>query len=325
MNKKEGKSMKKITLGLSVHRPEMIPIIADWMRQHDAIFLEEPLVEDFEKMLVGSMTVDDYLRSTDLEYVGFSRKMCFLLRDLKAEGKTIVQVEPFLEKLLEIHRFFAEGHQPEELNPESTLYPVYLAERDATGALLAYYQTVMNGSFENILETVKQFARLDAARFRLRDSLRAEELARMAKNFPSAYIEAGAIHFSLWQQLRRYIGPCDQLRVKFLADASLKKIGKTGHLYGPGDQLTMLYIFHPSMKHHDRESILAARSLIYSKLITKEEILKDPMDMPHTRDELLCIQIVSRLSLDDCRVLFPMVRNVGTKQSYQIVKEYLSD
>ena len=198
-------SMQKITLGLSVHRPEMIPFIADGMRRHDAIFLEEPPAAGFHQMLGGTLAVDDYLKSLDVEYPAFSRDMCYLLRQLKTEGKKIFQVEPFLGILLGIHEFFAKGHRPIELHKNSVMYPVYLAERNATGALLAYYQTVMTGSFEKTLEAVKQFARLDAARFRLRDSLRAQALAPLVKKHPSAYIEAGLIHYPLWRLLRRQL------------------------------------------------------------------------------------------------------------------------
>ena len=73
-------------------------------------------------------------------------------------------------------------------------YPVYLAEKDATKALLGYYQTVVNGSFDETFEVVKQFARMDAARFRLRDLLRARALVPLVKQYPLSYIEAGVIH-----------------------------------------------------------------------------------------------------------------------------------
>ena len=188
-------SMQKITLGLSVHRPEMIPYMADWMRRHGAIFLEEPPAAGFAQMLTGELAVNDYLRELDVEYPAFSRNLCYLLQELKAEGMKIFQIEPFLEILLNIHEYFAEGHRPEELNKSSVQYPVYLAERNATGALLAYYQIVMSGSFEASIEAIKQFARLDAARFRLRDSLRAQALAPLIKEYPSTFIEAGVIHY----------------------------------------------------------------------------------------------------------------------------------
>ena len=185
--------------------------------------------------------------------------MCYLLRELKTEGKKIFQVEPFLEILLGIHEFFADGHHPGELQKDSVQYPVYLAERDVTRALLAYYQTAMNGSFEKTLEAVKQFARLDAARFRLRDSLRAQALAPLVKKYPSAYIEAGVIHYPLWRLLRRQLPPPNRLRVIFLANAALKTLGRKGHMYGPGEQLTLLYIFHSNFRQPRREAVLAAR------------------------------------------------------------------
>lgn len=302
----------------------MIPFLANRIQQHDAIFLEEPPAAGFEEMLNGSLAVDNYLRQLDVEFPFFSKKMCSLLRELKAKGKKIVQVEPFLEILLNIHEFFAEGHSPQDLNKNSIQYPVYLAERNATGALLAYYQTVMTGSFEKTIEAVKRFARLDAARFRLRDSLRAQELAQLIKDFPSAYIEAGMIHYSLWQLLRRKITSPDRLQLIFLANDALKTTESKRCLYGPGDQLTLMYIFQPNATQPKREALLAARSLIYSKLMLKEELTDDLSALPHLHHELVCIQITRELSLKDCRHLFPLIRRVGTAQAHRIVTDYLT-
>jgi hypothetical protein len=317
--------MQKITLGLSVHRPEMISIIADWMRRHNAIFLEEPPAAGFAQMLEGTLAVNDYLSELDVEYPAFSRAMCYLLQELKAEGKKIFQVEPFLEALVGIHEFFAEGHHPEELHRNSIHYPVYLAERNATGALLNYYQTVMTGSFESTIAAVQQFARRDAARFRLRDSLRAQALAPLIKTNPCAFIEAGVIHYPLWRLLRREVSPPHRLQLISLADTALKKLGMDGHFYGPGDQLTLLYIFHPALRQPKHEAVLAARSLVYAKLIAKEELTEDLSTLPHLQDELACIQMVNRLSIDDCVHLFPLVRRAGTVQARQIVAAYLAD
>ena len=323
---RKGMSKQKITVGLSVHRPEMIPFMADCMRQHDAIFLEEPPDPGFEQNASQGrcLWTITWVRSMG-EYPDFSRKMCDLLRMLKKEGKKIFQVEPYLEALIGIHEFFAEGHGPNDLDRTSLHYPVYLAERNATGALLHFYQTVMTGSFDRTIEAVKRFARLDAARFRLRDSLRLQSLGTMIKKNPSAFIEAGAIHYALWSGLRRQVTPKNGLRLIFFADTALKSVGEKGRLYGPGDQLTLLYVFHPNLRQPRRESLLAARSLIYSKLIIKEELVDDMGELPHLRDEMSCIQIVRRLSLDDCRRLFPMIRRSGMTQTHQIVADYLDD
>jgi len=314
--------MPQVTLGLSLHRPEMIPLISNWMLRHEAIFLEEPPDPDFEQMLSGSLAVDDYLSLLDVEYPTFSQQMCKLLRELKAKGKHIFQVEPFWEILLSIHEFFVEGHHPGEIQKDSVQYPVYLAERNATQALLAYYQIVMTGSFEESLEAIKRFARLDAARFRLRDSLRAQALAPLVTKYPSAFIEAGVIHYPLWRLLRRQMPLQNRVRLIFIADGALNTLGLKGHLFGPGDQLTLLYIFHSTFSQPKREALLAARSLIYSKLIAKEEATDDLEALPHLRDELACIQITRGLSIDDCRRLFPLVRGAKSSEARGIVAEY---
>ena len=320
----EKMSKPKITIGLSLHRPEMVTYLADLMQLHDAIVLEEPPVDGFHQMLQGVLGVDDYLQELDVEYPVFSREMCYLLRKLRAEGKIIHQIEPFLEILIGIHEFFAEGHHPEDLDENSVQYPVYLAERNATGALLAYYQTVMTGSFEDSLEAVKRFARLDAARFRLRDSLRAQALGPVIARYSSAFVEAGVMHYPLWRLLRRQMPLQKQIRLKFIADAALKRLGLKGHLFGPGDQLTLGYIFHSTLEQPEREALLAARSLIYSKLIGKQESTDDLSSMPHLRDELACIEISRGLSIADCRHLFPLVRQATTNKARRIVADYLA-
>ena len=93
---------RETTLGLSVHRPEMIPLIRDAMDRCDAIFLEEAPDDGMQPMLDGILPIEDYLLQLDVEYPEFSRHMCGLLRCLYARGKKIVQVEPYLEVLLNI-------------------------------------------------------------------------------------------------------------------------------------------------------------------------------------------------------------------------------
>jgi hypothetical protein len=111
----------------------------------------------------------------------------------------------------------------------------------------------------------------------------------------------------------------------FIADAVLHTLGKKGHLFGPGDLLTLMYIFHPTVAQPKREALLAARSLIYSKLVAKKESTEDLNSLPHLRDELACIQIARRLSTDDCRHLFPLIRSATSAAARQIVAEYLAE
>ena len=315
--------MPQVTLGLSMHRPEMIPIISRQMRRHESIFLEEPPVEGFADMLSGKLSVDRYLLEQDVEYPEFSRALCHLLRELHHEGRHIFQVEPFLEVLVRIHEFFAAGHGPDQIQKESLEYPVYLAERNATGALVAYYQTVINGTFDAAIAAIEKFARNDAARFRLRDSLRAQALAPLVQKYESAYIEAGAIHFPIWRLLQREVLPGTRVQPLFLADEALNAMGEKGHLYGPGDLLTLRYIFHPRMASSGWAQLLAARSLIHSKIIEKDEHLEDLHTYPHLVNELTCIRMTNQFSLVDCQLLYPRIRRATSLEARQIVAEYL--
>ena len=171
--------------------------------------------------------------------------------------------------------------------------------------------------------TILKFARVDAARFRLRDSLRTQALAPLIGKYPSAYIEAGVIHYQLWQLLRQKLPKQTRVRPVFLADFALKKLEKNGHLYGPGDQLTLLYIFHPTIAETEQHRLLAARSIVYAKIIEKEESEADPGTFPHLRDELACIRATGNLNLRDCRELFPLIRRSKTAGARQIVTDYL--
>jgi hypothetical protein len=249
--------------------------------------------------------------------------MCLLQQELHAEGKAIHQVEPFIETLMHIQEFFADGGRPDDLAPDSLAHHVYRAEKAATGALLAYYQTVATGSFEDAVDSVIRFARVDAARFRLRDSLRAQELARLISKYSTSYVEAGLMHYQLWRLLRRLLPSPARVSPVFLADAARPTLTEKGHLYAPGEHLTFHSIFHPAILQTEREKLLAARSVVYSKILEKNELDEGLETFPHLRDELACIRAVRQLSLADCKHLFPLIRRVGTPEARGIITEFL--
>ncbi len=316
--------MRQATVVFTAHRPEMIPLTEGLMKTHDAVFLEEPPTPGFKEMLNGRLSIDDYLAPIDVEYPEFSKRMCCLARDLHANGTTMVQVEPFLEELIAIHDFFANGSTPTDIDHESLRYAVYLRERNVSGALLAYYRTVMTGTFDESISAIITFARQDAAKFRLRDKLRAIAIANRLKQYRSSYIEAGIIHYCLLPMLKAEIK--GEVRVKsiFAARKAISQIGRKGHIYGPGDQLTLLYILHPdTAEATSRKRLLAARSLVYAKLIAKEEITDRLETYPHIRNELDTIAMVNRLSINDCRALFPQIRRSSSAATVEIVKNYL--
>ena len=315
--------MKHINVGFSIHRPEIIAKTAELMESHEVIFLEEPPETNFEKMLTGAISVADYLMPLDLEYPAFSRQMCDLEKQLHAGGKQLIQVEPFYEALLSIHDFFAQGNTPDDLKPNSLPYYVFISERQATGALLNFYKTAATGSFDAVVDAVRQFARADAARFRLRDSLRAQEIARQADPHASIYVEAGVIHFFLWRELRKLLSHSHRVKPVFLDRLIANDAGPRQHLYSPGDQLTLFYIFHPRKAAIEQETRLAARSIIYSKIIHKEENTENGNAFFHMTDEKTCIRMVKKLSINDCRRLYGFIRQVQTLEARRIVENFL--
>lgn len=314
--------MKHIHVGFSIHRPEMVAKTAELMERHEAIFLEEPPAPDFEKMLTGAVSVADYLMPQDLEYPAFSRQMCDLERQLHAAGKQLIQAEPFYEVLLSIHDFFARGNTPDDLKTGTLPYYVFLSERQATGALLNFYKKAASGSFGSVVEAVRQFAKADAARFRLRDSLRAQEIARQADPYASIYVEAGIIHFFLWRKLRTLLSHSYRVKPVFLDRLVTKNAGPRQHLYSPGDQLTLFYIFHPRKEDIELETLLAARSIIYSKIIHKEENTEKGDAFFHITDEMACIRMVKNLSINDCRRLYGLIKQVRTVEARRIIENF---
>jgi hypothetical protein len=273
-------------------------------------------------MLRGDLPVEDYLLTLDAEYPAFIRSMCLALRELSGLGIVIYQVEPYLEYLVAIHEFFSSGGSPETLDPHHVQYEVYLAEKQATAALLEFYKTATAGSFEETLESVKRFARVDSRRFLIRDRMRADALAPMIRRFNKSYIEAGQIHYFLWRMLRQDLGDSVTVRPQFLMAGVVKSLGISHHLYGPGDILTLRYILRPDLPD-PMENLLAARALIYNKMIRKDEVADGNEPYPHIRDELEVIEVVKQLTLKDCADLFYHVRRVTTEEARAVVAHYL--
>ncbi len=311
-----------INLVYATHRPETLQITAELMATQDAIFLEEPPHPHFFDMLEGRLSIDEYMLEQDLEYPEFSLQQYTLLRSLHNEGKEIQQIEPFLDHLVQIHFFFADGNSPADLDKDSIRYQVYLRERDATAALIDYYKAVQKGDFDNILQAVQHFAQADAERFRLRDTLRSEALVQHLPERGSAFIEAGTIHVLLNTFLQQQLPSKNILETVSVEQLALEKLNLHGTFFSPGDELTIAYLKNDMMSG-DQQNLLAARSLIYAKIVTKEEIEESSTGYPHTRNEFEVIQHVNSLNISDCRHLFFNIRKLKTKHALQKVTKFL--
>jgi hypothetical protein len=88
--------------------------------------------------------------------------------------------------------------------------------------------------------------------------------------------------------------------------------------------LTLLYIFYPARETRSRDRLLAARAMVSSKILEKQEINGDLGAFPHLRNELACTATVHRRSLDDCRRLFPRLRTATSLEARQGVAAYLA-
>lgn len=264
-------------------------------------------------MLRGEIPVGDYVATLDTEYPEFSFRMAAALKALNANGKKIRAVEPYLAHLIDIHEFFADGGSPADLQPDTPRQRVYLAEHAATGALLAFYEAAARGSFSQLVKTVKKFARQDARRFVLRDRLRAAELTKVVPKHATAFIEAGQMHYALWRYLREGLGTDFDVQPKFLLGLTKIPPGVNKRLYGPGDLLTLIYIFHPD-SHDSREDLLAARSLVYHKLEHKDEISASQEDYPHAAHEM---SILARVGSFPCRIAAWCIASSGKKNQHR--------
>jgi hypothetical protein len=315
---------KHITIGFSAHRPEILPFAAQLMQQHEAIILEEPEIQEFASMLNGKISIEDYLFKTDFEFYEFSKRSCELFRTLYQGGKRFYQVDPFITLLNEIHCFFGDGGKPGNIDPFSAEGAVYSAERSYSASLLAYYEECLTTPFEHVVELVKRFAKEDAVRGRLRDRMRAESIIPLIPSFNTIYIEAGTLHMSLVNQLVGMRSKGYRIRPIYLMAPIVRKLIGHRQTLGPGEKLTLLYTYRPECRS-PRVDLLAAQSLIHSKIKIKDEIVSASDEYPHTRDEVETTALVERLGYTDCKSVYAQVKHATTRDALATVRKYLND
>jgi hypothetical protein len=313
-----------ITIGFSSHHAEVLPYARRHMERHQIIILEEPPVPEFLGMLDGRLSIDAYMMTFDSGFPEFERLMCVLLRELHHEGRRVIQIEPYLETLLEIHEILSDGKTPQEIMSDPRLERVYKAEKRATGALLTYYAHSLKAPFDEVVQAVKAFAQADADRLLLRERLRAHAIKPLTAHEVDIYVEAGYIHYPLYHYLRKALGRTLRIRVVYLLAPVVRRLGGRRRNMGPGDILTLHYALHGGVSEPTAD-LLAARSLIYIKLLQKNELLPGASDAPHSEDEVSVNQVVDRLSIEDCRTLFDKIRLLKRERARRVVQAYLGE
>lgn len=310
------------TIGFSTHRLESLPYAQAEMAKHRAIVLEEPPSSTLPQVLQGQASVEEYLYELDAEFPEFGRQQLAILQKLWQQGHTILQIEPYLERLVEIHELFAQEATPEEVRQHEHLREVYDMEREATAALLRFYEVSLEAPFPEVVAAVQEFARRDATRFRLRDKLRAQALAGLAGQFPAVYVETGHMHLSLPGELRRALQGQGKVRPRFLLGAVARQRTKRPRIFGPGDELTFAYLFQRPIPP-ETEQLLAARSLIYIKVLGKDEVPAEASPTPHLDEELRLSALMCQLSYADCEELYPLLQQASPRQANDILNAFL--
>jgi hypothetical protein len=314
--------MNKLTIVYANHRPETLRLSHPLMDKHQLVVLEEPAHPKFAQMLDNSVDAAVYLLEQDIEYPAFSMEQCRLLRELNQAGAHILQVEPYLERLFAVQNFFADGHTPEELDRSRVEYQVYAREREATGKLIAFYKAARQDDFDNIIASVKEFARSDALRFRLRDFLRARAIASLAsqlQKYERICVEAGPMHLLLYRHLRTLLSSGYLVRPVFVEQRALQSIGCRLGLYSPGDTLTAHYLLDNPVSV-EYENLLCARALIFMKIVAKEEFSDWHDDFPHLRNECEANRLVKRLSYERCKKLFVEMRDLPAEDGLRLLQ-----
>lgn len=300
---------------------ETLDLTAQVMREHEVIILEEPFHPDFAQVLDSNINIEDHLLELDTEYPQFtSAQYQLLIKFFRAE-KQVLQVEPYLEHLIKIQYFLAEGNTPEEIEPDSSAYSVYCAERDATGMLINYYNAVRGNNFKKILSTMNDFAKADALRFLLRDSLRAKQIVDQLAPGKDTYIEAGSIHLYLYKLLTKSLSRDWNITLHSIDRETQKLLNHKGSLFSPGDILTLSYIWGREVSQRNWE-LACAQTLIYTLIVRKEEMDHCAMKFPHTLNEHESIAAVKQLSMESCKLLFTRIRSLATDDAAEEVRTY---
>ena len=313
---------KRLCLGFTSYRPETLPLARGTMSGHEAVLLEEPHTPGFEEMLSGDMAIETYLELTDFEFPEYSRLACRLARELHDQGTAVLQLDPFMDELLSIHEFFISGGSPDGIRSDTITRDVYDAEREWTKQLLAFYKASRSTDFNRIVASVKAFARADAQKGRLRDRMRAEKITEILADFNSVYVEAGYIHVPLMPELFRRLPDSCRLRPVYLMEPVLYQLTGRRRLLGPGDILTLLYAFQPD-REDPRRDLLAARSLVYNKVVGKEEIVGEESGYPHALDEIEAIELERSLNYEQCREHFFRLRPLSTTEAKARAREWI--
>ncbi|MEW6181700.1 MAG: hypothetical protein AB1500_00790 [Bacillota bacterium] len=287
--------MRVITIALGPHRAEMLCLMEKHMRRCRVVILEEPAHPGFHDMLRKETGIRRYLAGGGFGFPRFVLRACRLHQRLYSDhGISFFQIDPYMTAAKNL----MEGNPPRS----DLEYKVWTSEHICSNALLRYYEAASTGDFNAMVEATTTFAQADARRIFFRETLRSRAIAGIVRDTEGdVYIEAGYIHLILQPLLKKQIPAPEKPRVLFLLRepiGALSNLAWRQHL-SPGDVLTLRRIFGRAESPAD--TLLAARSLVFVSLLSKEEKLPSPADpYPHLLEELYLCRWVRKMTYEDC-------------------------
>ena len=139
----------------------------------------------------------------------------------------------------------------------------------------------------------------------------------------SVYVEAGTLHLALLQELLQRRPTDVRIRVRHVMQQVVRSLAGRYRGLGPGDRLTLMLTAAPGLKGKIVD-LLAARSLVYNRIVHPDEMTPGEDPHPHTRDEVEAARIVDRLEYEDCRELYRQVKAMPRPEARALVQWYVA-
>ncbi len=306
----QGKGRTNITVVFVEHRPEYLTYLKDMFSRSDLVILEEPHTTELIKVLEGRMTPEEYATRVYTEFQLYIEKQVEILRELHLRGIHVIGCEPYLGKLIEIYNLISQGIDKRQLldiiENDFLMKIVYNVENLVSGKLIEYYESLLTGNFDIVVSSIINYARADAYRVIIRDTLRAlcvkDSLSRLyGRSVRDIVIEAGVVHTTFPMILRKMLGRdirCVNLKMILLRELNLRPLPHPGYI------LSKVFIHGlPYSRNYIR--LLAARCFVYNLFITKKEYIPSKeFAFPHIIQEYKVLQLVNRLNYEDCRNIY---------------------
>ncbi|MEM3495549.1 MAG: hypothetical protein QXW31_07485 [Nitrososphaerota archaeon] len=284
----------KVKIAFLAHRIEFLDLLEKEIDECDSIILEEPSDLYLERFLNGDISVEEYVTYSDANFPRYMFHQAQLLKNLYMKGIKILQVEPYLEIIERIHMSIKVG-KFKEYTSDPEVGRVLRTEKEAVGKLIEFQEELMRGKFDHVVEKVIQFAIKDSERFKLRDYMRAAAISKLEED-GRVLVEAGYLHVLLPVFLEKLNIEVETVN---LVEEACRIINQE-YCENPGDSLTKAFILNQTISGDAR--LLAAQSLVYTSLVSKDEKLPTPENLfPHLVEEINLAKKIRKMNYDECK------------------------